>query len=146
MGSRLKRFYQEVSVVETPEGFEIHLDGRVLRTVAKRPLVLKAKPLAELVANEWKAQKDLINADAMPATRLANIALDRVAETRQAMNDEMMMYAETDLLSHRAKEDELSALQAKHWNGVLQFLQEKYGIRIVTTTGVVPVVQPKESL
>ena len=146
MQPKPKRFYTEVTLVESKDGFEVQLDGRTLKTVAKQRLLLKQKHRANLVVAEWRAVENVIEADAMPATRIANIAIDRLAIDRAAITDDLMMYAETDLLCHRAKEDDLRARQMERWDPPLRFLEQSQGIRMVVTTGVLPVLQPQSSL
>jgi len=146
MAAKPKRFYKEATVEPTPAGFEVRLDGRVLKTVGRKPLVLSAEMLARMVAEEWQAQQEAIDAERMPATRLANIALDRVPLEREAILADMMLYADTDLLCHRAREEELRQQQMEHWDPVVAYIEEAHGIRMVVTTGVVPVPQPAASL
>src|SRR5436190_23458749 len=52
------RFYQAATVGEAPESFAVLLDGRPVRTPARRHLVAPARVLAEALAAEWDAQKD----------------------------------------------------------------------------------------
>src|SRR5690606_35605476 len=94
-----KRFYTSA---EARDG-QILLDGRVLKTSAKNPLYVAQHKLAEAVAAEWNAQAEFIDPDAMPLTRLLNIAIDRVPMDRAALIDDMVRYAETDLLCYRAE-------------------------------------------
>lgn len=146
MQGKPKRFYKDVTVVKTEGGFGLQLDSRVLKTVASKPLVLAREGYITLVAEEWRAQGEFIDAEAMPATRMANIAIDRMARDRAETTDQLMMFADTDLLCHRAREPELKAMQVQHWDPVLDFLQESHGIRMVTTAGVLPVPQPQASI
>src|SRR5512139_2659218 len=87
-----KRFYKEATRVPRSDGsgFEIHLDGRPLRTPLKRVLAIADEPVADLVLAEWRAQKDVIDPASMPATRLANSAVDTVADNRKAVADEIV--------------------------------------------------------
>lgn len=140
-----KRFYTEVTTASMPDGWQVLLDGRVLKTVIKKPLLLPNAALADAVAAEWREVEQAIHPDRMPLTRLANIALDRMGQERRAVMENAMLYADTDLLCHRAHEPELRALQVEHWDPVLHAL-ENHGIRMVTTYGVIPVLQPQESL
>jgi chaperone required for assembly of F1-ATPase len=146
MQGKPKRFYQDASIAKASGGFQIMLDGRVLKTVARKPLTLPNEALAGLVLSEWKAAVEVIDAEVMTATRLANIALDRVPIDRALMAEQMLMYADTDLLCHRAREEDLHAKQVQQWDPVLHFLEEKYGIKMVVVTGVLPVDQPKASV
>src|SRR5581483_10739930 len=115
-----KRFYKTVSVGEEQDGFAVLLDGRPVRTPAKRPLVLPARELASAVAREWERQLDEIDPGTMPMTRLANLAIDRVAEKTRETAEEVKRYAASDLVFYRVEEPEgLVAQQAKHWEPVL---------------------------
>ncbi len=51
-----KRFYKAVSVAPRDDLFEVHLDGRAIRTPAKQPLAVATEPLARAIAAEWEAQ------------------------------------------------------------------------------------------
>ncbi len=140
-----KRFYKEVTTQQVMEQWNIALDGRVLKTMAKHPLHVGSKALAEAVATEWREVKEEIRTEWMPLTRLANISIDRVPRERAGMMADMMLYAETDLLCHRAREEQLRAQQAEQWDKVLSAL-EHYDIKMVVTTGVIPQPQSQASL
>ncbi len=66
-----KRFYKIATVSEAAP-YQILLDGRAVKTPAKRPLVLPTRAAAEAVAHEWNAQGTEINPGTMPLTRFAN--------------------------------------------------------------------------
>ena len=46
----MKRFYENVTVSETPDGFRFLLDGKPVQTPARQPLVLPNRVLAEALA------------------------------------------------------------------------------------------------
>jgi chaperone required for assembly of F1-ATPase len=80
-------------------------------------------------------------------TRLANTALDRVAPEFAAVAEIVSAYAETDLLCYRAETpDELRRLQDEAWDPVLDWAAERFGARLLPTSGVVPRAQPPEAL
>ena len=103
----MKRFYQEVTVVAGDAGYEVRLDGKPVLTPARRPLAVPSPVLAEAMAAEWAAQEDVIKPDAMPLTRLANSAIDGVAERQAEVVADLAGYAETDLICY----------WAEHWTG-----------------------------
>jgi chaperone required for assembly of F1-ATPase len=139
----MKRFYRKVSVAPGGHGHGILLDERPLRTPARQLLIVPRAPLAEALAEEWRAQGDAIRPDAMPLTRLASTAIDRMPEQRQAAIDEAADYADTDLLCYRAAEPfELVQRQHHAWQPPLDWLSAAYGIRLCVTTSVLPVAQP----
>lgn len=140
-----KRFYTNVTTQNVMGQWNILLDGRVLKTMGKHVLHVGNAALAEAIADEWRQIDTYIDPNRMPFTRLANIAIDRMPKERAAVMDDVLLYAETDLLCHRASEPELRAQQVEHWDKVLHKL-EHYGIRMVVVTGVIPALQPKASL
>ncbi len=82
-----KRFYKSVDVApaEPPaSGYLVLLDGRQVKTPAKATLLLPNEASARLVASEWDAQLEKIDPSQMPMTRLANTAIDGIAEDTQA--------------------------------------------------------------
>jgi chaperone required for assembly of F1-ATPase len=143
-----KRFYQQVTVAPATEGgHQVLLDGRPLRTPARRPLVLATAGAAEVVAEEWRAQVEVIDPARMPATRIANAALDSVAGEMAAVADEIVRYAGTDLVCYRAGEPaELVARQQRQWDPLLAFAHRELGARFMAAEGIVHVAQPDTAL
>jgi chaperone required for assembly of F1-ATPase len=142
-----KRFYKEASVAAGGGGFEVLLDGKPMRTPAKRALALPSRPLAEAVAAEWAAQDETIDPRDMPLTRLANVALDRVAADPEGVADEIAKYAGTDLVCYRAGEPEgLVAAQKAAWDPVLEWARDALGARFVCAEGVRHVAQSPDTI
>lgn len=145
---RPRRFYETVSVAPAETGgFAVLLDGRSVKTPAKTALVLPTRALADLVAAEWTAQGERIDAPAMPVTRLCFVALDHMAAAREETAAEVTKYASTDLVCFRAPEPpELVAAQAASWDPLLQWADETLGVKLVAATGIVPVEQDAVAL
>jgi chaperone required for assembly of F1-ATPase len=142
-----KRFWTQTHVVADADGWTVHLDARPLRTPFKTALVVPTKGLAQLVCDEWAAQEGRIDPERMPATRMANSSIDKVAPQIKAVADMLAAYGETDLLCHRAEgPPELIARQAADWDPVLNWAAQDLGVRLHSTTGVMPKDQPVESL
>ncbi len=141
-----KRFYKDVTraPARTGTGFEIHLDGRPLRTPLKRILVITEPAFADLVVEEWRAQTAVIDPAAMPATRLANSAIDTVADNRAAVAEEIVAYAGSDLLCYRAANPSgLVACQSEIWDPILKAVEETIGARFIRAEGIVHAAQPE---
>lgn len=138
----MKRFWQSASIEEAGEGYAIRLDGRPVRTPAKRVLSVPTRALAEKIAAEWEAQDKTVDPRTMPWTRSANAALDKVAPQRQAVEEYLAAYADTDLLCYRAEGPAaLVARQAAAWDPILDWVWERYDVRLTVTQGVMPVDQ-----
>lgn len=142
-----KRFYANVGVVEAEEGWAVTLDGRPVRTPARAVLAAPTRALAELVAREWDDQGETISPEAMPATRLVNIALDRAPAARAALAEEIVRYASTDLVCHIEPDEQgLRARQEGGWTPLRAWAEEALGLRLVPVEGVVAAPQPEASL
>ena len=143
----MKRFWREVSVEAGAGGFAIGLDIRPLRTPAKAPCLLPTRALAEAVAAEWVAVEEVVDPAAMPLTRAANSAIDRVIPERTAVAAIVAAYGEADLICYRAPHPEgLVRRQGEGWDPLLGWAAEVLGAPLVSIEGVVHVAQPPESL
>jgi chaperone required for assembly of F1-ATPase len=143
----MKRFYQDAAVVAGESGFEIRLDGRPVRTPARAQLALPTHRLAEAVAEEWRAQGDVVDPRSMPFTGLANGAIDQIAPNRESFAAGIARYAESDLLCYRAEgPTELVAREAAAWDPLLDWAMARYDVAFRVTQGIIPVAQPDETL
>ena len=142
-----RRFYKSAGVSEADEGFAIVLDGKGIRTPARRALVAPSRSLAEAIAAEWDAQTDAVDPARMPLTRLSNSVLDGVAEAKTDVASEITKYLGTDLLFYRADAPEgLVARQSELWDPVLDWTHEAFHARFMLAQGVMFVAQPEASL
>jgi chaperone required for assembly of F1-ATPase len=139
----MKRLYRDVTVAPGEHGHQILLDGRPMRTPAKRLFAAPTVPLAEAIAGEWRGQGDTIRPDAMPLTRLASTAIDRMPAERQAAIEEVVAYTDTDLVCYRAAEPfDLVQRQHRVWQPMLDWLTHTYRVKLAVTTSVLPLAQP----
>lgn len=142
-----KRFYETVAVAEGPDGFSVTLDGRTLKTPARKPLAVPTRALAQLIEREWKAQKDVIDPGSMPVTKLVNSALDGIADETDAVAADIVRYAGNDMLCYRAGEPEtLVERQSERWNPVLDWAARALGARFILAEGVMYQEQPAEAV
>ncbi len=124
-------------------GVAVLLDGRQPRTPNGAKLVLPAAALAELVAEEWTAQGDVIAFAAMPATRLAFTVIDHIGRAREAVAEEVARYAAADLLCYFAEGPaSLARDQEARWAPLLDWAKTELGLHFVRTTGIVHTPQP----
>lgn len=142
-----RRFYKAATVGAVDGGFAVLLDGRTPKSPARSPLVAPTAPLAELIAHEWEAQEKFIDSTAMPATRLAFTAIDRIAETRAEVAREVAAYAGSDLLCYRADHPTpLVEEQDRDWQPLLDWANATWGLALKPVTGIIHAPQPPESL
>ena len=143
----VKRFWTEVSVNEGDSGFQVLLDERPIRTPAKRALIAPTRRIADRIAAEWSAQVDKVDPGTMPWTRSANAAIDKVATQRAEVEAHLADYAGTDLLCYRADGPEgLVQRQATTWDPILDWLHERFEVRLKVIAGVMPVEQEASAL
>ena len=142
-----RRFYEAAEVFEGDAGFEVRLDGRPIRTPGKALLALPTAQLADLIAAEWAAQGEHIDPTTMPGTRLANTAIDGVANEMQAVREDIIRYAGSDLVCYRAEEpDALVARESEAWDPLLDWASDGLGANFILGQGIVPVRQPPEAI
>lgn len=141
-----KRFYTSVTVAGAPaesSAWQVLLDGRPVRTPAKRSLALPSPALAAAVAEEWAQQGERIDPARMPLTRIVNAAIDGVAGRQGEVAADVVKYAGSDLVCYRADfPDALVARQRAHWDPLIAWAQTELGCPLVTASGLMPVAQP----
>ncbi|TXR50617.1 ATP12 family chaperone protein [Phyllobacterium endophyticum] len=142
-----KRFYKVAAVGEHDGKFTVELDGRVVKTPARQTLALPTRAAAQLIADEFSAQEKDIDPARMPATRLANTAIDGVANDRQAVLEDVLRFASSDMLCYRAGSPQrLVDRQTALWDPIIDWAASDLGARFVLAEGVMPVEQPREAL
>ena len=143
-----KRFYKSATAAEREDGgFAVLLDGRQVKTPAGKPLAVPGRGLAEAIAAEWNAQGESIVPASLPLTRLANTAIDAVAERKAEVAADIVKYAATDLVCYRAEYPAgLVAAQAAAWDPILSWAAARHGAPLLTSAGIAHVAQPEASL
>lgn len=142
-----KRFWTDVTVVETDGTFSVALDGRPIKTPAKQDFSAPTRALAEAVAQEWREQGEVMNPKAMPQTRYVNSVLDGIAPKREAVIETVAAYGGSDLLCYRAEHpDTLIARQRDRWDPLLDWARSEFEAALILASGVMPVAQPAKCL
>ena len=144
---RPKRFYEAVEVVAAEGGWVVTLDGRALRSPGGKRLVLSAQGLAQLLADEWRAQGERIDIASMFNTRRAYGVSERTAEVRAFLIEQVVRYAGTDLVCYLADHPVgLRARQEAAWGPMRMWAGQEHGVRLVPVSGILPANQSAESL
>src|SRR5262245_60300332 len=147
MLSAPRRFYKTASITAVENGWGILLDGKPLRSPAKRPFVLPTEALASAIAEEWQAQGEEVDPRTMPLMQLAATAIDRLADDRDGLAAETAGYGNSDLICYRAEEPPaLVRRQAEAWQPLIAWAAERYDVALNVTTGIVSVEQPPHAL
>lgn len=134
---RVKRFWKAVHVEPAEGGWAVLLDGRVPKTPAHAPLIVPTPTAARLLSCEWANQGEFLDPAAMPATRLASTAIDRVSQAREAVADEVAAFAGSDLLCYPAEApSSLVARQAREWSPWRAWAATELGVHLEPAKGV----------
>ncbi|HCR65536.1 MAG TPA: hypothetical protein DIW38_03360, partial [Oceanicaulis sp.] len=141
-----KRFYKEVSLQPGEGGWSVLLDGRPVKTPAKRALQVPSETLAQALAAEWSAQETVIDPFTMPITRILHVALDRIEGVREGAAEEVAKFGRTDLLSHRADESGLAARQSELWDPYLEWARTALDAPLNAAATVLALEQPESSI
>lgn len=135
----MKRFYDHAGIGAQQDGYSVMLDGKALRTPARKPLLLPNAAMARAVADEWAAQGDKIAPASMPLTRLVNHVIDRADGNRDAILSQICAYMATDLLRYRASSpDSLVQRQAAAWDPLVAWAEQHLGVDLPVTAEVMP--------
>ncbi|KDN53234.1 ATP12-domain-containing protein [Tilletiaria anomala UBC 951] len=145
----MRRFWKEVTVArnkgnnaqEQDEPLVVQLDSRSLKTPAGSLLKIPVdRPLlAALIAQEWDEQDRVLRPHALPLTSLAARALDGMASPsqREAVCKDLLRYLETDTICfHESKPPVLVRLQKEHWEPILAWVKERFGVEIKLYDGI----------
>ncbi len=143
----MKRFYTDAAVEPVAGGFGLTLDGRPIRTQGGAPQVVPTRPLAEALADEWRAQGEEIDPRSFVLRDLADYAIDQIAPDPAAAVARLLPYAETDTLCYRVDPDEpLYRRQQELWEPLVQAAETRHGVRMERVSGIVHRPQPPETL
>ncbi len=134
----MKRFYKTVSTLNAKgAGYHILLDGKPIKTKSGKPLSAENEAIANIIMQEWAAQKGTINPDSMPFMQLLSTKIDRVSTERKTMSAEILKYLDTDLLCYRAAHPPaLVDLQNTKWQPWLDWFAKTYAAKLATTTSL----------
>ena len=136
-----------MTVAEDAGLYCVFLDGKSVRTPARKQLGAKSRALADALGKEWDAQDPVIDRDAMPLTRLVSTALDRVGPEREAVLDGLLSYVDSELLCYRASHpDTLKARQLDSWQPILDWLDQDMGISFQVVEGIMPAAQSQDTV
>ena len=117
------------------------------RIPSGKKLLFPTSSAAALSALEYDAQTGVINPSFMPVTRLANTAVDGVADQVKEVLADVRLYSSSDLVCYRSEGPEaLAELQSLAWDPYLEWAKTAFGARFFLAQGVMPVEQPAAAL
>ncbi|XP_026544053.1 ATP synthase mitochondrial F1 complex assembly factor 2 isoform X1 [Notechis scutatus] len=142
-----KRFYQNVSISQGENGFEINLDNRKLRTPQAKLFTVPSEPLALAVATEWDSQQDTVKFYTMHLTNLCNTALDNPSQrSKDQLIQAALKFLETDTICYRVEEPPaLVELQKNEWDPVIEWAEKRYNVVIGSSTSIMGPTLPQST-
>ena len=142
-----RKFYEAVAIAEGTDGFALTLDGRSVKTPARRALALPERALAHALAEEWLAQREHVDPATMPLTRLASTIIDGVADAHAGVADDIAKFFASDLIFYRADRPAgLVARQSQAWDPVLAWARDELGAHFMLGQGMSYVTQPEAAV
>jgi chaperone required for assembly of F1-ATPase len=100
-----------------------------------------------MLAEEWRAQREVIDPSSMPLTRLANSIIDGVADAAPEVAAEVEKYLASDLIFYRAETPQgLVRSQEARWDPLIAWAREALGADFQTAAGVVHLAQQQDAL
>jgi ATP synthase mitochondrial F1 complex assembly factor 2 len=144
--TNLKKFWKEANVKEHDNGYSIMLDHRPLKTPTGSPvrIPLDRKILAVLTAAEWEMQDQVLKSYSLPLTSIVMRSLDSLQShvIRKGVVDNLLRYVHTDSICYQQDYPEsFEKLQKEYWTPIITLIQDKYGLEIKTTSGILRVKQ-----
>ncbi|KAG0043551.1 ATP synthase complex assembly protein atp12 [Gryganskiella cystojenkinii] len=142
-----KRFWEVAGIKEVGDRVAVTLDNRVLKTPAGNPLTLpkEQKHLAIMIAGEWQGQKALLKSHSLPMTSLVARAIDGFIGNEQGRKetlDRLIKFLDTDSICYQQDfPDSIVQAQTKHWQPILKWVGEEYGLDIKVSQGITFVQQ-----
>ncbi|MBB3033481.1 chaperone required for assembly of F1-ATPase [Erythrobacter lutimaris] len=119
-------------------GWQVHLDGRPVKTRLGAPQVVPTEALAELLRREWAQAPQEFDASAFALRDLADRAIDTIESNRDAVIDRLLAFADGDTLCYRAEPDEAVARrQAQVWEPVVAQIEADLAITLNRTHGII---------
>jgi len=143
----MKRFYREVAIAQTSDGWGVRLDGRAIKTQGGGAQAVPGRSLAEAMAAEWAEQGETIDTGRFVFRDLADYAIDVIAPAPTATLTTLIGFAETDTLCYRAWPDEpFAARQQTDWDPLVAAAEARFDVRFVHVAGVIHRAQPPATI
>jgi chaperone required for assembly of F1-ATPase len=143
----VRRFWKEAAVSEQDGGFRVMLDGRPIKTQGGAAQIVPSRALAEALAQEWRAQGEVVDPRGFPMRDMADLAIDWMGPDRTAQITSLLRYAETDTLCYRADPEEpLFRRQEEVWEPLVKACERRLGLRFERVSGIVHRPQPPATL
>lgn len=137
----MKRFYKQVSVYNTEDGYGVKLDERPVKTPAMNVLLCQDEKLATFLMDEWEEQDKEVLPDTMPVNQIVITALDKF-EDRFSIEKHILSYIDTDLLCYRSDTSPYKEQQEEKWGKWTDWFEKKFKVTLEKTMEINALEQP----
>lgn len=144
----MKRFYKQVTTAEAGDGgWQVQLDGRPIRTQLGSQQVVPTAALAEMLAEEWRAQGEEIDPKSFVFRDMADFAIDVVAKDRSDAIGKLIKFSQTDTLCYRGDPtDALFKRQEELWEPLVCACEQRHDVGFSRVSGIMHDPQPPETI
>ncbi len=130
----MKRFYKEVSIRESKNGCSIELDGKPVKTPGGNLLEVKDK-ISQLIAEEWRDQKETINPLVMPVNQFVMTAIDAI-RPREQIIDHILSFIDTDLVFYHSATEPYKTKQNESWGKWVSVAEKRSNVKLKVTSQI----------
>lgn len=149
--AKMRRFWDEVTIRQGDDGYQILLDQRPVRLPQKSVLYVSSKALAEKIVKEWRGagekKGDTFSFSSLPMTRIAGTMIEKVAPSRDVYIDALLPYLNGDLLCYRAEQPQRLVIKQKEkWDPWISWCEKYFHIQLQVKKGIMPITQSNEAI
>ena len=146
MKFKTKKFWKKIVLNKKNDLGFILLDGVELKSPNGKSLNLP-QIISEKVYIEWKSVVDEINPQLMPFYSYSVTAVDRVLTQKNYVVSQLEDIFKMDLLCYRSGNDnKLKDLQDRKWQPIMDWLECKFGIKMIINYELIPKNQNENDL
>ncbi len=146
MKQGITRFYKEVHVIEHENGYSITLDDKTFKSEDGHDIAHPSHALMQAIAEEWRAQGEMVDFLSMPLMRLLGAVIDCTDNVIMMLRGELLAYALNDTLCyHQEGDSTLATQQCSVWGTWLDWAKEEFGAEWIITHDIMPLIQPDET-
>jgi len=137
----------EYTIEEAAHGFAICQNGMAIETPGGAPMIIPNYFLGEQIVEEILAKGTKRDTGRAPLMQLTVTAIDAVHPARDEVIEQIMAFAESDLLCHRAEGPKaLVKEQQRVWQPILDWCGKRIKSHLKVGVGVMPVEQAPETI
>eukprot|EP00899_Mesostigma_viride_P015947 jgi/Mesvir1/24353/Mv11029-RA.1 len=146
-----RRFYKEAKAVPAPRqfgpGYVIQLDGRTLKTPARKGLVLPSEWLAHAIAAEWDYQDGgSVRPYSMPLFKLAATAIDQIVPNPAPLVETLSNFLHDDVVFVRETRLKYARKQEQLWDPLILRTQQELRVPLLVSDSILGQRQPQEAV